>query len=298
MMDAAEPEQRTQKGLAMPRNVTRVMTAGRSWRIPVASVVIVALSLAVTSSGGAAIPGHAVSNVTGASRAEAGSGETNPSITGMWSIASNLGTTDGLTVTGTGPNTYTFGNDEGYTVADISLPLSSSGGSVDTCWTEEHDVNAQCPVAGEGYFIEDFTFNLATCPATLTGSFEEYTGDGSPAGLSGTYTGKQLSGGQPCSDKSAIAGTVRFVDDHGLPAGRTGVKGASVQVTGPHFEKIAEVNAAGSYRVKVPTAGAYTVVPRVPAAVTHGHKNPVRPAYRHVTVSKNKTAIADFTVKR
>jgi hypothetical protein len=275
----------------MPSRKTRVMRAGRSWRIPVASVVIVALSLAVTSSGGAAIRGHAVSNVTGASRAEAGSGEAHPSITGMWSIVSNTGSTDGLKVTGTGPNTYTFGNDEGYTVADISLSLSSSGGTVETCWTEEHDVNAQCPVAGEGYFIEDFTFNLAACPATLTGSFEEYTGDGSPAGLSGTYTGKQLSGGQPCSDKSAIAGTVRFVGD------RTGVKGASVQVTGSHFKKIAGVNAAGSYQVKVPKAGVYTVVPRVPA-VTRRLRNRVTPAYRRVTVSKNKTAIADFTVKR
>jgi hypothetical protein len=216
----------------------------------------------------------------------------------MWSIVSNTGSTDGLKVTGTGPNTYTFENDEGYTVADISLPLSSSGGTVKTCWTEEHDVNAQCPVTGEGYFIEDFTFNLAACPATLTGTFEEYTGDGSPAGLSGTYTGRQLSGGQPCSNKSAIAGTVRFVDDHGLPAGRTGVKGASVQVTGSHFKKIAGVNAAGSYRVKVPKAGAYTVVPRVPAADTRGLRNPVKPTYRRVTVSKNKTAIADFTVKR
>ncbi len=143
-----------------------------------------------------------------------------------------------------------------------------------TCWTEEHDVNAQCPVTNEGYFIENFTFNLAACPATLTGSFEEYTGLGSPAGLSGTYTGQQLSGGQPCSSKSAIAGTVRFGDDHGLPAGRTGVKGASVQVTGSHFKKIAGVNAAGSYRVKVPKAGTYRVVPRLPAADTRGLTEP------------------------
>jgi hypothetical protein len=280
----------------MPSSMTRIMRAGRLWRIPVASVVIVALSLAVTSSGAAATHWHSLSNMTGASRAKAGSGEANPSITGTWSIVSNTGSTDGLKVTSTGPNTYTFENDEGYTVAGISLALSSSGGTVKTCWTEEHDVNAQCPVTNEGYFIENFTFNLATCPATLTGSFEEYTGLGAPAGLSGTYTGRQLSGGQPCSDKSAIAGTVRFVDDHGLPADRTGVKGASVQVTGSHFKKTAGVNAAGSYRVKVPKAGRYTVVPRLPAADTRDH--PVRPAYRHVTVSKNKTAIADFTVKR
>ncbi len=104
----------------MPGSMTRVMRAGRSSRIGVVSVVVVALSFAVTSSGGAATRGHAVSNVTRASRAEARSGEAHPSITGMWSIVSNTGSTDSLRVTGTGPNTYTFENARG-----TPLPISA-----------------------------------------------------------------------------------------------------------------------------------------------------------------------------
>jgi hypothetical protein len=110
--------------------------------------------------------------------------------------------------------------DEGYTVADISLPLSNSGGTVETCWTEAHDINAKCPVANEGYFIENFTFDLAACPATLTGSFEEYTGQALPAGLSGTFGSGGAEGGgdtirygnsNSASNASIVAYPVRVV---------------------------------------------------------------------------------------
>lgn len=231
----------------------------RRWHLVAATgTVLLALAVAL-SMGGAA-----------ARAASAGS-----SITGEWSILNNTGGTDDLLVTRTGPHTYTFANDEGFSVTDIDVPLTSSGGSVKTCWIAVGLPNSPCPIAGRGWDDETFKFNLTKCPGTLTGSYQDHYADGTEF-ASGTYTGGRLSGGPSCRRKTnvVLSGSVYYNACYG-PSGYAVTvapckiedrpwEGNRVTLSGPGRTQSTLIGRDGSYSFRVRRGKRYTItVPTV-----------------------------------